>query len=140
MDDYYMSQAGSGMSAFSGVRYQKGDGFFGRLISGTVMPMIKKVLPFLGKTAMSSGVNVLNDWSQGEKLGESFRKRMTEAGQTVTDTAMAKVKQITGSGKRKRGKSVCRTQKRKKQHVVKRRKSRKTKRPKRKGRKAADFL
>ena len=143
MDEYYLQQAGSGMGAFAGMRYQKGNGFFGRLISGTVLPMIKKVLPFLGKTAMSSGIDVMNDWSQGDNFGNSFKKRMKETGEKITDTAMTKVKELTGSGKRKRGKRSKKLPLIKQQRKGKRRVTKKSKtkaKSKRRTRKAADFL
>src|SRR5437879_3702031 len=102
MEDYYINQAGSGIGGFSGARYQKGDGFFGRLISGSVLPIIRKVLPYLGKTALNTGLDVLSDVSQGEKFGASAKKRMREAGDRLIDKSMEKVKQLTGSGKKRR--------------------------------------
>lgn len=130
MDDYYLNQAGSGMGSFSGVRYQRGDGFFGRFISGTVLPIIKKVLPFLGKTALESGVGVMNDWSKGEELGKSLKRHFSEGANKVADAAEEKVKQLTGSGKRKRGKSV----------TVKRKIKKKKKVSKPRKKRAVDFL
>ena len=102
MDDYYMEQAGSGIGAYAGVRYQKGDGFFGRLISGSVLPIIKKVMPFLGKTALSSGLDVMNDWSDGAKLSDSLKKRGSEALNKIKTSAMKKMNEMNGNGKRKR--------------------------------------
>jgi len=52
-----VNQAGNGISGFSGVRYQKGHGFFGRLINNAVLPLIK----FLGKNFLNAGAKVAND-------------------------------------------------------------------------------
>lgn len=102
MDDYYKNQAGTGIGGFAGQRYQKGDGFFGRLISGSVLPIIRKVLPYLGKTALNTGVNILSDVASGDSVRSSAKRRLQETGRKVGEKAMAKVKEITGSGKRKR--------------------------------------
>lgn len=133
MDEYYLQQAGSGLGSFSGVRYQRGDGFFGRLISGTILPLVKKVLPFLGKTALDAGVGAMNDWSKGEKLSESLKNHFAQGTGKVTDALEAKVKKFTGSGNRKRGKSVDRTNKKLRRNVKKKPASRKKKQ-------AIDFL
>ena len=102
MDEYYVQQAGSGIGGFAGVRYQKGDGFFGRMLSGTVLPIIKKVLPYIGRTLMGTAGDIVYDVSQGEKVRDSFSRRMKETGRRIEEDAMAKVRKMTGSGRRKR--------------------------------------
>lgn len=103
MESYYYNQAGSGIGGFSGLRYQKGNGFFGRLISGTVLPLLKKVLPFLGKTAMETGVNIAKDVSEGKRFKESFKERAKASGKKISDAALLKAEQMmSGSGIRKR--------------------------------------
>lgn len=96
MESYYLNQAGSGLGGFAGYRYQKGDGFFGRLISGTVLPLIKKALPFLARTGFDKGIDMMRDVSEGHNFKESFKKRMKEAGEELTDKAIGKVKLVTG--------------------------------------------
>jgi hypothetical protein len=141
MDDYYVNQAGSGLGGFSGVRYQKGDGFFGRMMSGSILPIIKKVLPYLGRQALATANDIAGDLSQGEKLKESFNKRFKSAAGRVGQDAMAKVRQLSGSGRRKRKRRVAVCKNVVKKRVTKRR------RTKRKGtkrryskKKASDFL
>lgn len=103
MENYYYNQAGSGVGGFSGLRYQKGDGFFGRLISGTVLPLLKKALPFLGRTAMETGVNIAKDVSEGKKFKDSFKERAKASGKKISEAALAKAeKMMSGSGLRKR--------------------------------------
>lgn len=147
MDEYYINQAGSGIGGFAGTRYQKGDGFFGRLISGSILPIIKKVLPFLGKTALNSGIDVINDLSKGDSFKESAKRRMKEAGESIVNKSVEKVKQLTGSGMARRKKKS--TKKKKAKGVTKRkpalklksrgRKRSLTSKPGRKKR-ASDFL
>ncbi len=42
---YYVNQVGTGLPGFSGVRIQKGHGWFGRLWSNTMLPFMKTFLP-----------------------------------------------------------------------------------------------
>lgn len=102
MNDYYVKQAGSGIGGFSGLRYQKGDGFFGRMVSGAILPLIRKFIPFLGSTALSTGMNIMSDVSSGQKFKESAGKRFRETANDIGDKAMAKVKSLTGSGRKRR--------------------------------------
>ena len=138
MDEYYRNQAGSGIGGFAGQRYQKGDGFFGRLVSGSILPIIRKVLPFLGKTALSTGVNILSDVSTGEKFTSSAKRRLKESGKKIESRAMAKVKEITGSGKKRRQRKVVRKVTANKRKQATKRKTQKTRRKTKK--KAIDFL
>lgn len=140
-----MQQSGSGIGGFTGIRYQKGDGFFGRLISGTVLPIIKKMLPFLGKTALNTGMDILHDVSQGEKIGDSVKKRVRNTAGYLGEKAMAKVREFTGSGSRRRRRKKrttavrkCKKTKLRKQRVVSKKKRTKSRR--KKSRKAVDFL
>ena len=48
--NYYLDQAGSGLSTFERVRYQRGNGFFGRLLSGAILPALR----FLGREALNT--------------------------------------------------------------------------------------
>lgn len=141
MDDYYVNQAGSGLGGFSGVRYQKGDGFFGRLVSGTLLPIVKKVLPYLGKQALSTAKDIAGDVSQGEKFTDSLKKRFKGTAERVGGDAMAKVRQMSGMGKRRRRKRpvICKAKPVKKR-VKKRCPKRKVRKRKRTTKKAFDFL
>ena len=98
-----------------------------------MLPLIKKVLPFLGKSALNTGIDVLNDWSQGEKLKDSLSKRVKDTAEKINETAKAKVKEITGSGKRKRWTQDVPAKKQKRVDSKKKRRKTKT-------RKALDFL
>lgn len=130
MDEYYERQAGSGIGGFSGIRYQKGDGFFGRLVSGAILPILKKVLPFLGKTALKTGINIAGDLADGNDFKESFKRRFKDTADFVESKAMNKVREMTGGaihGPRRRTKPRKRkTNKRKKKTAKSKRRPSKT--------------
>lgn len=141
MNDYYVNQAGTGLGGFSGIRYQKGDGFFGRFVSGTVLPIIKKVLPYLGKTALNTGVDILDDVAKGEKFKESAKRRLRETGERVGAKAMAKVKEFTGTGRRKSSKRRNASKKVSARQFVRRKVKKKKGKQRSRGKKRAkDFL
>ena len=100
---YYVNQAGSGLSGFSGVRYQRGHGFFGRLFSG-VGSFVKDLLPAIGKRALPSGIALAQDILSGENVLKSAKSRLIEAGKNVADETLEKIKSRvqSGSGYRKR--------------------------------------
>ena len=81
-NQYYNEQVGSGLAGFSGVRYQRGHGFFGRLISG-IGSFIKQALPSLGKRALPSAIGLAQDIVAGENVGTSAKKRLIEAGKML---------------------------------------------------------
>ena len=145
MDEYYVQQSGTGIGGFAGMRYQKGDGFFGRMLTGAVLPLVKKVLPFLGKTAWNTGVEIARDVSQGQKFKESAKRRLRETASDLESRAMAKVRDITGSG-RKRRRITANTFPKKKTNTKRRRKKSAARQKRTKGaggrrkKKAIDFL
>ena len=55
--EYYQQQAGTGIAAYGGVRYQRGHGFFGRLLSKAVYPLLR----FFGKQAVGTAANIASD-------------------------------------------------------------------------------
>lgn len=102
MENYYKEQAGSGLGGYSGVRYQKGHGWFGRIISGGIVPILRRVLPYLGKRALETGVGVATDIMDGENFKSSAKKRFKSIGKRVEEDTISKVKQMTGGGYRKK--------------------------------------
>jgi hypothetical protein len=122
---YYNTQVGTGLAGFQGLRYQKGHGWFGRLFSNVVLPLVKQVIPALGKRALPSGISFAQDILSGENVGRSAIKRLKEAGRNIADESLdiAKSKLLqSGSGgkrhvkfttKRRRKKSKARANKKK---------------------------
>ena len=99
-ENYYVNQAGSGIAGFSGVKYQRGHGFFGKIFSGAVLPILK----YLGKKALNTGVGIGSDIIQGENLKQSMKKRIKKTGFDIADDAYNKLQNYKqkGSGKRRR--------------------------------------
>jgi len=97
---YYINQAGSGIAGYSGVRYQKGHGFFGRLLSGAVMPILK----YLGRKALNTGVNIGTDLLQGDNFKSTMKKRLKNTGLDIAEDTLEKVRNFrqSGSGRRRR--------------------------------------
>lgn len=100
--DYYTNQAGSGLAVFSGSKFQRGNGFFGRILK-----FLKPALSFLAKQGLKSAVHIGNDLLEGESFSESAKRRLKETGRTVAKTGLAKVDEYadqmgTGYKRRKR--------------------------------------
>jgi hypothetical protein len=95
-DKYYETQAGTGISGFSGVRYQKGNGFFGRFISGAVLPILK----YFGKKVLHTGANVATDMLDGGDFKKVLKKNLGTSARSIAADAMEKMKAMTGGGKR----------------------------------------
>ena len=133
------------MAAYSGVRYQRGNGFMGRLWRSGFMPIIKKVLPYLGRKALATGIDIIDDVSDGQALKGSVKRRLKEASDTLANDTAMKVKQMTGSGKRrkiaKRRRARCVPTKKSCPKTVKRRSVKKHRKRRSKSTTAAkDFL
>jgi hypothetical protein len=100
---YYLNQAGGMLPAFQGVRYQRGHGFFGKLFSNSVLPALK----FLGKKALSTGVNVAQDMLEGQNIRDSFASRARQSGREVAEEALERARQLSQRGTGGKKKKVC---------------------------------
>lgn len=108
-EKYYIEQAGSGITAYAGQRYQKGNGFFGRLISGFAMPLLK----YFGRQGLETIGNVVTDLkSDPDASIKDVLKRQSKI--TLTKAASDGAKRVgkfiqTGKGikKNKRKASVA---------------------------------
>lgn len=76
--DYYVSQAGNGLSGFAGSRYQRGHGL-GSFLKGlikTSAPLLKKGAVSIGKQALKTGLsmaqNYLNDNQKTNKRQRNY--------------------------------------------------------------------
>lgn len=123
-DQYYLNQAGTGIAIYSGSKYQKGHGFFGRMIKGSIMPLIKKILPYLKDQLFDTGREFGNAVMTSNSFKEAAKKTAKKKlGDFATD-ALEKVKTMTqeGSGfntcglpfRKKRSRSVRKVRKAKK--------------------------
>ena len=101
---YYTQQVGTGITGFQGVKYQRGHGFFGRLLSKAVFP----VLRFLGKHALSTGANIASDVILDKKnWKDSAKERLEETGIDIAKTGIDRAKKYVHEGKGRKRKRNC---------------------------------
>jgi hypothetical protein len=101
-ENYYINQAGSGIAGFSGVKYQKGHGFFGRIFSNAILPILK----YLGKKAINTGVGIGSDYLAGEDIKSSAKRRLKSTGLDIAEDALERVKKQRGTGRRRYKRTV----------------------------------
>ncbi|KAI1286650.1 hypothetical protein HDE_10360 [Halotydeus destructor] len=103
MDEFYMDQAGSGITVFRGERFQKGHGLLSSF-GATILPLIKKVLPYLGEQALRMGSDIVSGIGRGTE--PTFKGAVTSAAKkraaSITEDALVKVRSMQGHGKRRR--------------------------------------
>lgn len=100
-ETYYLNQAGSGMATYTGVRYQKRNGFFGRLISGFAMPLLK----YFGKRGLEAAGNVVSEIKQNPdmKMKDILKSTAKRSLSQITDDGASRAKKfiLTGKGIKK---------------------------------------
>lgn len=103
--DYYVDQAKSGIQQgggiYAGNKYQKGYGFFSRIMSSAIMPLLK----YLGKRALSTGITVGSDVIAGTNIKDSLKKRLESSGFDIAEDVFEKMKNLRqqrGSGRRRK--------------------------------------
>ena len=104
---YYSNQAGSGISGFQGVRFQRGAGFFGNVFKSAILPLLK----YFGRQALSTGTEIATDALDGENVLESMKKRGKQAAKNIAMDASDRAQRFvqTGKGrKRRRRQTVAR--------------------------------
>lgn len=145
IERYYLTQAGNGIHGFAGVRYQKGNGFFGRILSTAVIPFIK----FLGKNVLKAGSNIASDLVDSDdfslnNLKDVGKKRMREQAEDAYEKVKNKI--LNGQGIKRKYKRKRKIRKNKsikdKRKIRKTRKYRKrsSKKYNKKAKFADDFL
>ena len=112
LDEYFTDQAGSGISTYEGYRYSspvnlKGSGFFGRLISSGLMPILRKILPYAGKKAFSTITDIAGSLKEGKSPGEAIKGSLKRTAASVVRDAANKIEsKLTGKGIGKRRKKM----------------------------------
>lgn len=87
--NYYITQAGSGIPGFSGVRFQRGRGIFGKLFTSSLLPLLKT----LGGHVLSAGTNVARDYLKGDSIKESAKRHVTSEGKKLLGKALTHLDQ-----------------------------------------------
>lgn len=143
METYYVEQAGNGipLQVFYGTRSQRGHGFFGRLISRAVLPLLR----YLGGKAIDTGKHIYEDFKSGIDITDSFKNRGIDTLQTIVNDGIQSLRQ-RGNGIKRRSpkkkpqsrkksrKSKSTSQKKSKSRVSKPKKTKKKKSVKKKPR------
>ena len=96
LDSYFEEQAGNGISTYGGYRYSqpvniKGGGFFGRLISGGLMPILRKIIPYAGKRALSTVTDVVSSMNKGKSIKGALKSSLKRTASTVMKDAIEKM-------------------------------------------------
>src|SRR5882757_8457502 len=122
--EYYIKQAGSGISVYSGHRYQTGGGFFGKILK-----YLKPALKYIGRRGLDTITNIGSDFLNGENIVNSGQKQLLNTARDVLTDARTsldqyKKKRQTGEGVKRRSRSVS------KQKTASRSRSRSRKRAK----------
>jgi hypothetical protein len=97
---YYLRQAQTG---YSGSQYKqqsgRGLGRFLMSIIRTVTPFMKSGFKAIGNELLSAGAGILTDTVKQVPTRESFRNRVREFGNNLTERAVNKVSGMSGGGR-----------------------------------------
>lgn len=107
-EKYYLNQAGSGIAAYTGIRYQKGNGFFGRLISGFALPLLK----YFGKQGLEAVGNIVTDIKANpdSNIKDILKRQAKSTLSKVTEDGANRTKKFIQTGKGvKKNKRVAKT-------------------------------
>ena len=105
LDAYYTQQAGTGIAFYPGIRYQRGQGFFGRFFKGSLLPLLQS----LGHKLLTTGVEVADDVVNNnlDPMASLKMRGKVAAKETANDLISSARKKLgemkqTGGGKRRR--------------------------------------
>lgn len=128
--EYYSSQAGGAMDPYVSYRFlpnQRGNGFFGRLVTGSLLPLIQRVLPYLTTKTIEGVEGIAKDVKEGKSIKAAAKSQLRKSASSVLQDMASKVAKQSGSGIRRRHKRKTKSHIKRK---VKRRKTRRTRRSK----------
>ena len=100
----FSKQYGNGV--FIGNRYQKGNGFFGKLIKNALFPLLKYIGKQGIKTAVAIGEEAVKNPNQ--KFKTIVKSKLKDAGMTAIDDSIERVKKYvqTGKGIKRKGENI----------------------------------
>lgn len=95
----------SGSGVFVGNRYQKGNGFFGRVIKNAILPFLKYIGKKGIKTAVAIGGEAVKDPSNFKEIAKS---KLKEIGMEAIDDGAERIKKYvqTGQGIKRKEKLI----------------------------------
>lgn len=111
-ESYYLNQAGSGIATYTGLRYQKGNGFFGRIMKGFALPLLK----YFGKQGLSAAGNLVSEYrsNPNKSIKDLLKDQAKTSLSDITQDGAERVKKFIQTGK-----GVKRTNKRTKGSIIK---------------------
>lgn len=94
---FYLDQTGGAIDPYVSYYHipQRGKGFFGRILKGTILPIIQSVLPYLKNRAIEGVEGILSDVKEGVSLKEAGKKQLKRTASAVFEDIISKQK---GSG------------------------------------------
>lgn len=101
-DEYYKNQLNS-KNYHQGLKFQNGYGYFGRMLSRYAVPALK----YIGKQAIKTGFNIIDDVSKGVKPKKALKRRLKDTGKLILTNLFDQMDQ-SGSGVRGKRKRVSR--------------------------------
>ncbi|GFV08212.1 uncharacterized protein F54H12.2 [Trichonephila clavipes] len=105
-EDYYVNQAGNGLSYYQGQSFQKGygiGGWFKRLcvcVFRTALPFLTRGAKSVGKEVLKTGTQIVNDLLEGQNLEDAAKHRTKETGRKLAREAIKKADDMLGQGKK----------------------------------------
>ena len=120
--NYYVNQAGSGIGGFQGVRFQRGQGFFGNIFKSAIMPLLK----YLGPKLLKTGASVASDAISGENVLQSLKTHGKSAARDIASDVSERTARFaqTGTGrKRRRSVRISRNLKKRKRNSSRRKRA-----------------
>lgn len=107
-ENFYTSQAGGRIDPYVSYRYlpnQRGNGFFGRLISGSILPLIQRVLPYLSSKTVEGVEGIVKDVKDGISIKQSAKNQLKRSASSVLQDMASKISPQKGSGLRRKHKT-----------------------------------
>ena len=112
-EDYYVNQIGSGIPVYQ--PYSQYGAGLGNLLGSLfrrAIPLLRKGASVIGKQALSTGGDILEDVLDGKSVKNAARKRLKEGGENLAKTAARGIKRHgqsgSGRGSTKRRKTIKR--------------------------------
>jgi len=84
-NSYYCQQAGNGYAVYIGLKYQRGNGFFGKIFK-----KLRPALKYLGKEGLQTLSNIGREIIDGDNLEETAKKHISRTGKRIASTMLDK--------------------------------------------------
>ncbi len=85
---YYIEQAGSGISGYSGSRYQHSNGFLGKIFK-----KLKPALKYFGREGIKTASAIGRDFLNGENFIESVKANLVNTGRNIMTDAIGRAEE-----------------------------------------------